>query len=177
MNHATPSPELLKLAGRLTAVDRPLARHARFLAQGPAAIAEKSKRATRLWLAAGCLFIAGFVGTAGAGAGTYILSALLACGSLLPAMHGYARKEELRPLRTSPAECRSTLNAIEESEWARDWRDQVVSTGRELLRLDGDICQALNKAQDRDRLSREHAAICEALHNLSDKLHAPPSHG
>lgn len=49
----------------------------------------------------------------------------------------------LRPIRTTAIGCQRALVAVEASDLARCWRDEVVRQGRMLSRLDGEMCEAL----------------------------------
>ena len=60
------------------------------------------------------------------------------------------------------------LVAVEASDLARCWRDEVVRQGRMLSRLDGEMCEALAGADGERALAQDHAQRWQRLHGRPD---------
>lgn len=74
----------------------------------------------------------------------------------------------LRPIRTTAIGCQRALVAVEASDLARCWRDEVVRQGRMLSRLDGEMCEALAGADGERALAQDHAQRWQRLHGRPD---------
>lgn len=75
----------------------------------------------------------------------------------------------LRPIRTTAIGCQRALVAVDASDLARRWRDEVVRQGRTLSRLDGEMCEALAGADGERVLEQEdHAQRWRRLHGRPD---------
>lgn len=73
----------------------------------------------------------------------------------------------LRPLAANPEACRQALALTKTSRSAKDWRDSVLASGRQLYQFDKTIMACLLNAEHRAADARERQEACRELHHIT----------